>query len=69
MATTYFNQQIQAVDGILFRLRCYRDPQRIRNDVLDILKNIPSLQPRSGTLPSGKISFYSCHSKLQKREL
>jgi hypothetical protein len=50
MASQYYQSQVSAVDGILFRLRCYRDPNRIRNDVLELLKTTPSLQPRAGTL-------------------
>jgi hypothetical protein len=55
MATNnpYFAQLTQQVDSILFRIRVYRDVQRVRNDILDLLKTIPSLQPRVGAL--GKI--------------
>jgi len=45
------NSQItQAVDSILFKLRCYRDPQRVRMDAMEVMKNFPSLQPRAGYL-------------------
>lgn len=47
-SNAYFNQQIQMVDGILHQLRCYSDPKRVRYDVLELIRNIPSLQPRSG---------------------
>jgi len=46
----YFQQQIAEVDAILYKLRCYRDPQRVRTDVIELIKNSPSLQPRSGSL-------------------
>jgi len=45
----HFNQQVAATDAILFKLRCYRDPQRIRLDVLEALRNYPSLHPREGS--------------------
>jgi ESCRT-I complex subunit TSG101 len=48
-----FSQQISAVDSILYNVRCYRDLQRIRNDILELIKNIPSLQPKMGSLPKG----------------
>jgi ESCRT-I complex subunit TSG101 len=44
------NQQVAAVDAILYKLRCYKNSQRVRSDVLDALRNYPSLQPRSGNL-------------------
>lgn len=44
------NQQVAQVDAILYKLRCYRTPQRVRSDVLDALRNYPSLQPRSGSI-------------------
>lgn len=40
----------QAVDEIIVRLRIYRDGQKVRTDVLEALRNFPSLQPRSGVL-------------------
>jgi len=49
----YFQQQVAEVDVILYKLRCYRDPQRIRNDVVDLIRTIPSLLPRSGSLAHG----------------
>jgi len=45
-----FSQSVQAIDSILYKLRCYKDPQRIRIDCMELLKNIPSLVPRSGPL-------------------
>lgn len=49
----YFQQQVQEVDSILYKLRCYRDTQRVRTDVIELIKNIPSLQPRAGSLARG----------------
>jgi len=49
----YFQQQVAEVDAILYKLRCYRDPQRVRNDVVELLKTTPSLLPRSGQLARG----------------
>lgn len=46
------NQQVAQVDAILYKLRCYRTPQRVRSDVLDALRSYPSLQPRSGSIAS-----------------
>lgn len=40
----------QLVDEIIFKLRVYRDGQKVRADVLDAIRNFPSLQPRSGVL-------------------
>lgn len=47
-ATAYFNQQVALVDTLLVKLKVYKDPSRIRNDVVDLIKRFPSLQPRSG---------------------
>jgi len=47
-ATAYFNQQVALVDSLLVKLKVYKDPQRIRTDVVDLIKRFPSLQPRSG---------------------
>jgi len=47
-------QVVAAVDSILYKLRCYKDPQRVRNDVLEALRNYPSLQPRSAALASAQ---------------
>jgi len=44
---------VAEIDALLYKLRCYRDPQRIRSDVLELIKNTPSLQPRSGSLARG----------------
>jgi len=49
-----FQTQVQMLDSILYKVRIYRDPAKIRNDVMELLKNVPSLQPRSGQLsPTG----------------
>eukprot|EP01114_Cavostelium_apophysatum_P008047 TRINITY_DN2030_c0_g1_i2.p1 TRINITY_DN2030_c0_g1~~TRINITY_DN2030_c0_g1_i2.p1 ORF type:complete len:411 (+),score=87.84 TRINITY_DN2030_c0_g1_i2:124-1356(+) len=45
------NQQVQAVDQILYKLRSYRNPQKVRTDVLELMRNYPSLQVRAGTAP------------------
>lgn len=45
-----FNQVVSQVDSILYNVRCYRDPQRVRVDVLELIRNIPTLVPRVGVL-------------------
>jgi len=47
---SFISQQISIVESFLCKLLCYRDPQRIRNDVLEMLRNFPSLLPRMGSL-------------------
>eukprot|EP01119_Soliformovum_irregulare_P017478 TRINITY_DN5206_c0_g1_i1.p1 TRINITY_DN5206_c0_g1~~TRINITY_DN5206_c0_g1_i1.p1 ORF type:complete len:258 (-),score=3.25 TRINITY_DN5206_c0_g1_i1:27-800(-) len=49
----HFQQLSQQLDAILYNIRCYRDGSRVRNDVLELLRNTPSLQPRSGSLTKG----------------
>eukprot|EP01112_Ceratiomyxa_fruticulosa_P010891 TRINITY_DN2903_c0_g1_i1.p1 TRINITY_DN2903_c0_g1~~TRINITY_DN2903_c0_g1_i1.p1 ORF type:complete len:387 (+),score=78.78 TRINITY_DN2903_c0_g1_i1:171-1331(+) len=47
-------QYVSVLDEILYRLRLYRDPQRIRNEVIDLIRQYPSLYPVQGSLqPSG----------------
>jgi len=44
--------QTQALDNILYKLRCYKDPQRIRRDALECISRYPSLLPQTAVPPS-----------------
>jgi ESCRT-I complex subunit TSG101 len=45
---SFYGQQLNIVDGILYQVRCYRDPQRIRMEVADLLSKpqLASLTPQ-----------------------
>jgi ESCRT-I complex subunit TSG101 len=47
---TLFQQNSQVLDGLLYKLKCYPQSQRVKNDVLELLKNLHSLQLRQGVL-------------------
>jgi hypothetical protein len=55
----HFGQHLQALDTILYQIR-YRDPQRIRSEVVDILTkpHIASLTPQSR--PLGMLLLFIC---------
>eukprot|EP01113_Clastostelium_recurvatum_P047240 TRINITY_DN8391_c0_g1_i2.p1 TRINITY_DN8391_c0_g1~~TRINITY_DN8391_c0_g1_i2.p1 ORF type:complete len:358 (-),score=88.97 TRINITY_DN8391_c0_g1_i2:316-1341(-) len=44
---------IAALDDILYRVRVYREAPRVRADVLDLLRQYPSLYPVQGVLQPG----------------
>lgn len=50
MAQQYLQQLIATLDNSLFQLRVYKDPQRIRNECIQLFQTYPSLQPRVGNL-------------------
>lgn len=54
---SFMTQQIQVVDSILYKLRCYRDPARVRADIIELLKVIPTLQPGAGSLGANNSFF------------
>ncbi len=58
-----FNQHLQTLDGILFQIR-YRDPQRIRMEVADILMkpHIASVTPQSR--PFSMIIYYNVYISI-----
>ncbi|PRP85512.1 hypothetical protein PROFUN_06744 [Planoprotostelium fungivorum] len=41
-----------ALDTILYKLRCYKDPPRVRRDALDCISRYPSLVPQSSAAPN-----------------
>eukprot|EP01117_Protostelium_nocturnum_P004303 TRINITY_DN1569_c2_g1_i9.p1 TRINITY_DN1569_c2_g1~~TRINITY_DN1569_c2_g1_i9.p1 ORF type:complete len:117 (-),score=25.39 TRINITY_DN1569_c2_g1_i9:12-362(-) len=45
-------QQTAILDGHLYKLRCYKDPSRIKRDVLECISRYPSLEANSGVLNS-----------------
>lgn len=48
------DQLVAAVDQLIYSGAVrYQNPARVRDDVLSICPQIPSLLPRSGLLPSG----------------
>ncbi len=54
-AQAHFQQQVQALDHYLYRLQgAYRDPTRVRNDLVECLRTNAALQARCAALANQK---------------
>ena len=45
-----YQQQLSHAEMLIYSLKTYKDPNRVRSDTAELLRNNPSLNPRSGTL-------------------
>lgn len=59
----YFQSNVILLDQYLSRIKCYRDLNRVRSDVLNILQSTLSLQPNCG-IPPLKVQNASLQSML-----
>ena len=60
-AQAHFAQQCASLDHYLYRLQGnYRDPTRTRNEIIELLRHHPALQPRAAPLGTTALARFAC---------